>query len=157
MLVADHEQARTALEDLGQLDRVQHAFDGQIDDHAGGRERGHDRRQPGDDVRGARRAHRHRRGLRRRWQHEVERPCAEAQQRQLDKLHVDGARLGLGQDGDRLALGDLAQIEHPNEGVDPLALDALDKHAVLPQGGAAGCLPNPSIAHSNNPSINIFL
>jgi hypothetical protein len=107
MLVADHHEARAAGEDLRQLGRVQHAFHGAIDHHAGRGERLHHRLQAADRERGAGRADRNA-AHRRRHELDVERPRAELEQRELGELDQHPARLGLGKNRDHLAGLDLA-------------------------------------------------
>ena len=98
MLVGDVEDARAGLEDRRRLRRVHQAFD------ACSRPRsppGRARTRPGqaaDRLARAGRAHRHRMRIARRRHHDVERPGAEPQQRQLGELHVERPRLRLRQD-----------------------------------------------------------
>jgi hypothetical protein len=58
----------------------------------------------------------------------MERLCAEPQQSQLGKLHVERTRLRLREDRSRVAGLHGAPLEHLREGVDPLALDAVGEH-----------------------------
>ena len=141
MLVGDHQAARALLQDLRQFGRVQHALDGAIDEQGRCAQRLDHRRQPLHRVARAGRAHRHGRRLRRRRQHEMERLRPHRAQGQFGQLHIDGARLGLRQDGDRIAGLDRAQAEHRFERPDPLGLDPLLHHGML-----SAALPS---GHSN--------
>ena len=90
------------------------------------------RRKPADRLARAGRAHRHRMPVARRRHHDVERLRAEPQQRQLRELHVELARLRLGEDRRRVAALHRAALEHLGEGVDPLSLDAVGEHLTSP-------------------------
>ena len=129
MLVRDHHQARPALEDLGQLLRVQQAFQREIDQKAGPAQRLHQGLDPLQRPRGSGRAHRDRGRLPRRRHHDVERPRAEARKRELGKVHIERARLRLGEDAHRLIGRDPAEPEQRSEILDPFGFDAVAQHA----------------------------
>ena len=90
----------------------------------------------GQRMGGAGGAHRHRGILRPGWHDHVEQRGPKATQGQLGQMHIERTRLGLGQDGARLAPLHFAQLENPHEGVDPLRLDPVAQHrpsAVVPR------------------------
>src|SRR5262249_28092851 len=81
-----------------------------------------------DRLAGAGRAHRDRMAVARGRQHDVERPRAQAQQRQLGDLHVERPRLRFGEDRRDIAALDGTALENLAEGVDPLPLDPVGQH-----------------------------
>ena len=58
----------------------------------------------------------------------MKRPRAEAEQGEFRELHVERARLRLGEDRGGIAALDRAAFEHLAERVDPLALDPIGQH-----------------------------
>ncbi len=128
VLVGNHQDPRTALEDLGQLRGVQQPLHRTVHHQARLAKRGNDGTLALEGVRGSGRADRHCRTLARSGNDHVERSGAEREERELGELNVDGARLGLREDGDVFARLDLAKAEHTGEGFDPLALDPLLEH-----------------------------
>ncbi len=133
VLVGDHQDAGAGLQDRRRLRRVHQAFERAVDHEARLPERGDDRREAADRLAGAGRAHRHRMAVARGRHHEMERPRAEPQQRELRQLHVERARLGLRQDGGGVAALDRAALEDLAEGVDPLAFDPVGQHLRTPR------------------------
>ena len=148
MLVGDHQDARAGLEDRGRLGRVHQALDRAVDHEAGLPERADDRRQAADRLARAGRAHRHRMPVARRRHHDMERPRAEPQQRELGKMHVELARLGLRQDRGGVAALHGASLEHLAEGVDPFSFDAVGEHGTC-QSATSTVVPAQALGHAH--------
>ena len=136
MLVRDHEHARAALQDVGQLGRVQQALDGAVDDERRLRERAHHRAEALERVAGAGRAHRRRRreprGRARRRGRAARRAGASASSASSTLTGRDWV-------SDRIATAspgrDVAAAEDLGEAVDPLPFDSLAQHrSGLPSG-----------------------
>ena len=87
-------------------------------------------------------------GVARRRHHHVERPCAEAQQRQFGQMHVERARLRFGQDRGRVAALDSAAFEHLAERVDPFAFDAIGEHGTC-QPATSTVVPAQALGHAH--------